>query len=238
MLLFQWLRALVDTPSGAAERDADDFGPSSGSNGSSSSESSVHMGYVSSPWRMTPGEQGRLVAIRILLGRCRLPPELISNLLRYACEGRTLTATRIHADMFMRDANDVYLRTLPLKSRLLRHFVYRIDIHIESHDQGWSSDQNTHWHGTTEGSWTWWDLALIRPLPPDGEVEVQRIEVQRNLHAVKEFQNFDIQLGPDCPIAYNALPGDRFALFARSMYPGWTNFVRQAHICVTIDSDA
>ncbi|WFD34998.1 hypothetical protein MCUN1_001844 [Malassezia cuniculi] len=202
--------------------------------------SSVHMGYVSSAWDPDPDRVAavqRMRATRILLAHRGLPPELISKVFMLSGDGQTLSTTRSKVENYSNNANEVYLRTLPLESRLVRNFLLRVMIHIESHDQGWSSDSHTEWFGTTQGSWTWWDLSLERQ-GEDGPVEVHRIELQRNLHAVSSFQSFDIVLEPDSPIVRDAVSGDRLVLWVRTMFPGWINFVRCARITAVMDWDA
>lgn len=206
---------------------------------SSSDESSVHTQIDGAPWKADPdhvAKERRIRAIRILLQRRGLPSELISQIFEYAGEGRVTSAERTRNLRYGNDANECYLRTMPLKSRMARNFVRHINLHIESRDQGWSSDPHTEWRGTVEGSWTWWELTLERGMQE--RVEVHRIEVQRNLHAVPTFQDFNIELGPECPIVRDAQQGDTLALWARTMYPGWVNLVREARISVITDWDS
>jgi hypothetical protein len=105
-----------------------------------------------------------------------------------------------------------------------------ITIVVESHDQGWSSypaDQ-----GTYRGSATWGEINILR----DGqEVLGQRVTIYTNLHAIRDWQTHVCQVENNAvckDVMKNLQNGDSIALYARSCYPGWCNYVRKASITI------
>lgn len=106
----------------------------------------------------------RCAQIQRLLSKKRLPPELISHILFLAQEGLELAVERRYDATYTNNANTRYLCTPKLESAYVRNFVLQVTIDTVSHDQGWSSDPNQDWIGTYQGSHTWWDLTLDRPV--------------------------------------------------------------------------
>ena len=94
----------------------------------------------------------------------------------------------------------------------------------DSRDQGWSSYPAAH--GTREGSWTWFELAL-----DDGETgdEIVRVEVVRNVHAGRGFIRHRAVIEDD-RILKQAKKGDLLSVWVRAMYPGWKNYVHSVKI--------
>jgi hypothetical protein len=120
----------------------------------------------------------------------------------------------------------------------LRVLVYS----FKSQDQGWSSYPEHH--GTYASSWTWFEAGLTRykkQIPRRensreqelrGKKEQDRYELQRNRHAGREPEDYKIELHRDHELLRCVEEGDRFALRARAMFPGWTNMVHYARIDV------
>ena len=121
----------------------------------------------------------------------------------------------------------------------LRSIVYS----FQSQDQGWSS--YTEHHGTYDASWTWFEAGLTRfaeqiPEQEDStreqelraEKERERYELQRNRHAGREPEDYRIELDRDHELLRRVEDGDRLALWARAMFPGWKNWVHHARIDV------
>lgn len=100
----------------------------------------------------------------------------------------------------------------------------KIVLSFESCDQGWSSDDR-RLHGTYEGSWTWFTLAVLR----DDRV-VRTWELQRNRHAVKAFERYRKVIGRDHELFDHLLPGDALQLRAAAHFPGWVNHCKAASI--------
>lgn len=98
---------------------------------------------------------------------------------------------------------------------------------FRSQDQGWSSDNRMH-HGTYDHSWTWMEASIIRDT--DVELSEKRWELQRNRHAGREAENYRIELEKDHEMLTFLREGDKIALWARALYPGWRNFVHEAKI--------
>ncbi|KAK8847574.1 hypothetical protein IAR55_005433 [Kwoniella newhampshirensis] len=106
-------------------------------------------------------------------------------------------------------------------------WVREVVIETLSKDQGWSSFREHY--GTYEQSYSWFEVSLLR----DGrEVEGSRHSIQNNVHAGQYFKAHSNTLGRDHPTVKLAKPGDRFVLWARAKYPGWSNNVTEAAITV------
>jgi len=187
-------------------------------------------------------QQERHAEIQRLLAHQGLPPELIQYICLDANEGLLCRVSRDDLVMYTDNANSVYLTTPPLSSSLVRDFVLEVTVDTWSHDQGWSSDPNRQRLGTYQGSYTWWELTLDRPIAPHTEdsddapssqtEEVHRIHVCHNIHASREFKHHTLTLHRDHPLLRGIQQGDRLSLWARTQYPGWTNIVRSAQIHV------
>lgn len=181
----------------------------------------------------------RFRKLQHILAQRGLPPELVRYVLLLAEEARMLCVSRADYTLYGNNTNARYLRTPPLPSKLMHHFLLRVVVDIDSHDQGWSSDPHEEWRGTYQGSWTWWELSLDRPRhDEDGYFEVHRVHLTHNLHASRDFRRHTLTFRRHDPIAWDAQPGDVLSLWARTQYPGWTNFVRYARISVWMDWDA
>ncbi|WFD32335.1 hypothetical protein MSPP1_003380 [Malassezia sp. CBS 17886] len=113
-------------------------------------------------------KRGRYLEIRDLITRKGLPPELSHAIFALAGEGCERSVSRGDSATYMSDANVRYIRTPQLASRLVQNFVMQVIVDVDSHDQGWSSDPNRGWVGTYQGSHTWWDLTLDRPVSAHG----------------------------------------------------------------------
>ena len=112
---------------------------------------------------------------------------------------------------------------------------------FRSKDQGWSS-YPAH-HGTYNDSWTFFEAGLTRYEAKGAEgaelrrqqtlrtdKEKHRWVLQRNRHAGRVPEDYDIELGECHELLQTIENGDRFALWARAMYPGWENEVHGARI--------
>ena len=120
----------------------------------------------------------------------------------------------------------------------LRVLVYA----LKSRDQGWSSYPEHH--GTYNASWTWFEAGLTRfegQIPRieesreeelRGKKEQDRYQLQRNRHAGRNPEDYRIELHKDHELLRRVEEGDRFALWARAMFPAWTNVVHYARIDV------
>lgn len=203
-------------------------------------------------------QQHRYVQIRDMLFSKGLPYHLIAYIFQLAQDGLELSIERQVYAIYSNNANTKYLSTPQLESNHPRNFVLQVVVDIYSHDQGWSTDPHREWIGTYDGSHTWWDLTLDRPVlashsddrlayPDDSSdsernsvsttamyAEIHRTELCRNLHASDKFQLQTIVLSSDNPLIQDAQPGDVFSLWARTQYPAWMNFVSYARIRVCL----
>ena len=132
------------------------------------------------------------------------------------------------------------LVTDPVSRRVintLRNLVYS----FRGHDQGWSSYPQSH--GTYAGSWTWFEAGLTRFDDKNAQGEElrrqkdmraekkrDRYELHRNRHAGLIPEDYVIELGTEHDLLKRVEEGDRFALWARAMFPGWENKVHEARI--------
>ncbi|EJT45370.1 hypothetical protein A1Q1_06133 [Trichosporon asahii var. asahii CBS 2479] len=106
-------------------------------------------------------------------------------------------------------------------------WVRRIEITTFSKDQGWVDDESLY--GQYEGSFSFFEVSLLRN---GREVPGSRFEIQRNVCAGQVHLQHDIILDLDHPLTRMAQKGDRVVLWARAMYPGWTNNVRRASVTI------
>ena len=132
------------------------------------------------------------------------------------------------------------IATNPLsKSEVLR--IRRVIFTFRSKDQGWSSFPNQR--GTYEGSWTWFEAGLTRPVSSDPsdalyaeqlQIKVAkervRYELQRNRHAGSEPEVYRIEFDVGHELLRSIKAGDSIVLWARALYPGWENRVYDASI--------
>lgn len=167
-----------------------------------------------------------------------MPPELVRHILLLADEARMLSVTRAETMVYTDDADECYLRTPPIPSKLRHNFIRRIVVDIDSHDQGWSGERNRSWLGTYQGSYTWWELSLDRRNEQGEWEEVHRTHLTHNIHASREFRRHTLEFRADDPIAFDAQPGDRLSVWARTQFAAWVNIVRYARISVWLDWDA
>ncbi|WVQ79875.1 hypothetical protein IAT38_001975 [Cryptococcus sp. DSM 104549] len=108
-----------------------------------------------------------------------------------------------------------------LRSSWLREVV----VETLSKDQGWSSFPQHH--GTYRDNYTWFEIALLR----DGrEVPESRQETQHNVHAGKDFKHPTTTLTAADPVVRLARQDDRLILWARALYPGWSNHFKKGTV--------
>ncbi|GMH41325.1 hypothetical protein BSKO_09235 [Bryopsis sp. KO-2023] len=104
----------------------------------------------------------------------------------------------------------------------------RIELRVESHDQGWSS--YPHDHGTKRGSFTWGEVDVI-----DGNGRSKlggRPRVFTNIHADSDWQIHDVSFDHDQGFMRVLGQGDSVELCLRSMCPLWEIFVRSARMAL------
>lgn len=62
------------------------------------------------------------------------------------------------------------------------------------------------------------------------EKQRDRYELHRNRHAGRNAEDYVIELGTEHELLQRVEEGDRFALWARAVFPGWENRVHKARI--------
>jgi hypothetical protein len=98
-------------------------------------------------------------------------------------------------------------------------WIKEIVVTTTSRDQGWS-DTPEH-RGTYNQSYTWFDIAIKRPITPGGPFEYLPgdFEVQRNKHAHPVWETHTVTLPLDDPFFQRLRTGDVLVLLAKSRYP-------------------
>jgi hypothetical protein len=98
-------------------------------------------------------------------------------------------------------------------------WIKEIVVTTTSRDQGWS-DTPEH-RGTYNQSYTWFDIAIKRPVTPDGPFEYLDgdFELQRNKHAHPVWETHTNTLPLHDPFFRRLRAGDVLVLLAKSRYP-------------------
>lgn len=203
--------------------------------------------HESDPWTRHEAN----VAIHECLSRRRppIPNEIVLQILDHPSRWiRTQINTRVATDgepirvssSLQNCGEQQILATNPLSQPevpRIRSVVYT----FTSRDQGWSSFPTQH--DTYEGSFTWFEASLTRPLAPDlveserqdllqlkATKERTRYELQRNRHAGRHPETYRHELGTDHRLLQHAEEGDSVVLWARASFPGWENRLFNAGI--------
>ena len=152
-----------------------------------------------------------------------LPPELVTEILDLA-QYWVYSCSISSKSLRFENVNARYLQSTPIQGGEFLHALRRLVITTESKDQGWSSYPKDR--GTRNNSWTWFELTL-----DDGEMgdEIVRVEVVRNIHAGLTFEKYQAII-EDERILKQAKKGDTLSVWARAMYPGWSNYVKSVGI--------
>ncbi|KAK0234941.1 hypothetical protein EDD85DRAFT_773461, partial [Armillaria nabsnona] len=227
-----------------------------------------------------------VLSVKYILRNCGLPVEIIDDTLDFAQYWpRIYTRRSLEADaaadrqagQTFPNADRCYIVSPPIPQGVK---VRAVKFVIESCDQGWGGEPGHRgtldW--TYEGSWTWFEAAIIRGEPwwlnevlgrptdlyRDGlvadvrsaaraaevrshEEEGSRWHVGVNVTAEGSYkEHTNVWLRTDEGIKQQSMrgllglshefvrllePGDRVALMARAMFPGWVNKVK----CASID---
>nr|XP_019046961.1 hypothetical protein I302_03567 [Kwoniella bestiolae CBS 10118]OCF25891.1 hypothetical protein I302_03567 [Kwoniella bestiolae CBS 10118] len=93
-------------------------------------------------------------------------------------------------------------------------WIRKCVIETLSKDQGWSSNNPTH-YGTYEQSYSWFEISLLRGTQ---EVQGSRHSIQYNVHAGQYYKPHCNILPEDHPTLKLARPGDRIVLWIRAEY--------------------
>lgn len=167
------------------------------------------------------------------------PPELswaVLDLAEYwpveSYETRRGEVVRVSVGVEGGKEQQIVLRTDPIVGGGrggLEKCVRRIAVTTVSRDQGFSSFPEHH--GTREGSSSWFELNLLRPVPPTpGGTNSQttwrsvtRVPVHHNIHAGRSFEAYTTVFEVGDPIVDLAAKGDRLVLFALAEWPMWSN---------------
>jgi len=148
---------------------------------------------------------------------------------RFTCE--TTTPLNVQADNGTIKRSS-WLRSLPLDKATLQR-LHMVQLHTISHDQGWVGDPFA-------GTWTWFELAIERPLPALGSwdllmnpetKEPYRFQSHHNPQARGEPQSLSgAKFESDHKIWKLIKPGDRLVVSACAQYAEWSNTGLSARI--------
>ncbi|KAI5818997.1 hypothetical protein BZA77DRAFT_305499 [Pyronema omphalodes] len=117
-------------------------------------------------------------------------------------------------------SHEPYVKLEIKNKKKLRRIIFKMN----SHDQGWSSD-NRRFVGTYEASWTWFEVGIM------GKKSVENKIIQYNVHAKREPTYHEVVWERDEPwLKDNVDTGDVIALYPMARYPGWVNHVLSAEI--------
>lgn len=172
----------------------------------------------------------------IFLLRQVVVPDLIPEILDLAEYWIVTSAARASrsAEVTQSNAGRAYViaslpEYLPLGS------VRKIAFSTVSRDQGWSSYPAQH--GTYENSNTWFEVVVYEPDPYQlAKIVTPRMRIISNIHAGKEWIKHDVVWTHDSEndevrsLMANMKGGQRIALTAWALYPGWKNNVSSASI--------
>ncbi|CCG83159.1 Ankyrin repeat protein [Taphrina deformans PYCC 5710] len=160
-----------------------------------------------------------------------LPPELLLKILDFAeiwCS--TGETPFLHKGLLsVHNNRQVASETHPLTAQEV-HSLRRVTFRVTSKDQGWSTN-NIEQHGTYEGSFTWHEAEIVGGDSETGEtISKGRFELQRNIHASKDFSDYCIVINQDHDLFSAFSPGCVIKLLACAQFPGWINRVLNATI--------
>ncbi|KZT19167.1 hypothetical protein NEOLEDRAFT_989551 [Neolentinus lepideus HHB14362 ss-1] len=149
-----------------------------------------------------------------------LPIELVDAILHLA-EYYSCVRAEQDAEMVFKSNSYCYVQTPPVSG-----LVKRVEIVIESHDQGWSSYPE-NW-GSYDNSWTWFRGVIRRQDGSSGGTW----DIARNIHAHQKWQIHTIvwEKPEDHPLMRELRMGDMIEIWPEARYPGWVNYVRHASV--------
>ena len=98
-------------------------------------------------------------------------------------------------------------------------WLKEVIVTMTSRDQGWS--ETPEHRGTYNQSYTWFDIAIKRPITPGGPLEYLPgdFELQRNKHAHPLWETHTVPLPLDDPFFQRLRAGDVLVLLAKAKYP-------------------
>ena len=168
--------------------------------------------------------------------RCAIPPEIILCILAYrsrwipshteACPLTRSKHVRRHRGV-SRMVEDK--RPIVSTGKLSDHDILALDHVIftfRSCDQGWSSYPRPP--GTYDASWTWLEMGITRDQYTD--TFLGRWKLQRNRHTGEVPEDYRAEISKEHRLFTDLSKGDKIALWARALYPGWANVVHEAKI--------
>lgn len=172
----------------------------------------------------------------IFLLRQLVVPDLIPDILDLAEYWVVTSAARAsrRAEFTQSNAGRAYV-IASLPDYLPASSVRKIEFSTVSRDQGWSSFPTQY--GTYENSHTWFEVVVYEPDAYQlANVVTPKIKITTNVHAGKEWKKHDVVWMHDSEdeqvrdLLANLKGGQKIAITAWAMYPGWKNHVSSASI--------
>lgn len=98
-------------------------------------------------------------------------------------------------------------------------WLKEVTVTMTSRDQGWS--ETPEHRGTYNQSYTWFDIAIKRPVVPGGPLEYLPgdFEIQRNKHAYAVPETHTVTLPLNDPFFQRLRAGDVIVLLAKAKFP-------------------
>ena len=147
-------------------------------------------------------------------------------ILDYAEVWNSIT-TRTDAAFEKGNCCSLYLRlTLP-NDEMVTRGIRKLEVTVDSHDQGWSS--YPHNHNTMRGSWTFGEVWVRNS---EGEKVYSYTRVYTNIHACKNWKLQSKSFDRYDEIMLYLKPGYSVDLMLVACFPGWVNSTRFAEMKV------
>lgn len=168
----------------------------------------------------------------------RVSRNIIVRILEFACYWPCQTWCRndlIEYDQDQAALDTPYILTSPLQLGN-RHSIRQIAFITRSHDQGWSD--YPEFHGTYEGSWTWFEVAIQKADGSWHEFGPGDQKIVTNVHGSNRLKEHCVVYGHhwpkmQCKWLDTLETGDRIAILAKARFLGWVNVVHSVRIDVS-----
>ncbi len=187
--------------------------------------------------------------------RPALPVETILHILSHPSRWIQWHQTSLESPLSVTswERSKLVLCSPPLTARLIRQ-LRTVVFTFLAKDQGWSSYNADH--GSYRNSWTWFEAAVLEENETESPVEreqngleaggeqrrdqdesnheldplpkTKRQHLQTNRHAGRLAEAYRCELEAGQGILRDLKEGDKIALLAFAMYPGWVNHVEKA----------
>jgi len=165
---------------------------------------------------------------KMLYGVLGLPKTMASRILDLAEYWVQVSVTRREAMSVTERSGECEYVSVVVRGRK-QHPVRRIVFSTVSHDQGWSSNNDSK--GTYRNSYTWFEAGVVQ-----ASSSYPRRIITHNIHASLEHRTHvraweNTELFPELKKWLEQIvPGDRIVVYPRAQYAGWVNVVASVEI--------